>query len=217
MLFDGIDLEVTSPHDFWEQRYTKSLSRERGRAGAILQAQVAALAPGRALELGCSTGDDSLWLAEQGWQVTGVDISPAAIQTAKRLAQQADLSHKTTFLALDLSESLPAGQFELITALYFQSPYPDFPRDQILHDLAQQVVVGGHLLVVTHASHPPGADGHDPERVFPTPEAELQALDLPAGAWVARALTVRERTMTRPDGQVLQLQDNLMLLQRQPA
>lgn len=40
--------------------------------------------PGRALEVGCGTGTNSLWLARQGFSVVGVDIAPEAIDMANR-------------------------------------------------------------------------------------------------------------------------------------
>jgi SAM-dependent methyltransferase len=46
----------------------------------------AALAPGRALDLGCGTGTDSIYLAQHGWRVTGVDMVPEALAIARRNA-----------------------------------------------------------------------------------------------------------------------------------
>jgi SAM-dependent methyltransferase len=43
-------------------------------------------APGRALDLGCGTGTDSIYLARHGWEVTGVDMVPKALAIAQRRA-----------------------------------------------------------------------------------------------------------------------------------
>lgn len=51
-----------------------------------------ALTPGRALDLGCGTGTNSLYLARHGWQVVGVDIATPAIRQARRRAKEAGLS-----------------------------------------------------------------------------------------------------------------------------
>jgi len=48
--------------------------------------------PGRALDLGCGTGTSSIFLAQQGWQVTGVDFSPKAIELAHGKAQRAGVT-----------------------------------------------------------------------------------------------------------------------------
>src|SRR5262245_46034173 len=44
------------------------------------------LAPCRALDIGCGTGTHSLWLAEQGFDVLGVDVSALAIERAQEKA-----------------------------------------------------------------------------------------------------------------------------------
>jgi SAM-dependent methyltransferase len=46
-----------------------------------------ALEPGRALDLGCGTGTNALYLAQHGWFVTGVDFSSLAISSARRKAE----------------------------------------------------------------------------------------------------------------------------------
>ena len=50
-----------------------------------------ALEPGRALDLGCGTGTNSLYLARHGWSVVGVDLAAAAVRRARRKAKQARL------------------------------------------------------------------------------------------------------------------------------
>jgi 2-polyprenyl-3-methyl-5-hydroxy-6-metoxy-1,4-benzoquinol methylase len=47
---------------------------------------------GRALDLGCGTGTNAITLCRHGWQVTGIDFSPKAINTARRKATQAGLT-----------------------------------------------------------------------------------------------------------------------------
>jgi 2-polyprenyl-3-methyl-5-hydroxy-6-metoxy-1,4-benzoquinol methylase len=49
---------------------------------------IAAHPPGKALELGCGTGTNTIALAKHGWQVTGVDFAHKALQTARQKAQQ---------------------------------------------------------------------------------------------------------------------------------
>lgn len=49
-------------------------------------------ARGRALDLGCGTGTDSIFLAQHGWEVTGVDMVPRALAIARRKAAAAGVS-----------------------------------------------------------------------------------------------------------------------------
>ena len=47
--------------------------------------------PGRAIDIGCGTGTNVITLAKAGWQVTGMDFAPRAIQIAKRKIKAAGL------------------------------------------------------------------------------------------------------------------------------
>jgi SAM-dependent methyltransferase len=47
---------------------------------------------GRVLDLGCGTGTSSIYLAQQGWHVVGVDFSPKAIELAQDKAQRAGVN-----------------------------------------------------------------------------------------------------------------------------
>lgn len=212
--FDPKELENKVPKEFWDERYTPNLSRVRGKAGRFLQQELSKLDPKRVLELGCSTGDDSLWLAEQGWQVTAVDISDVATQIGQRLAEEAGLADKIDFLACDLATEFPEGEFELVCALYFQSPFESFPRARILQQAASRIVSGGHLLVVTHASAAPWSMQQHPDFVFPTLEADWAELKLSEDQWQIENLSVQSRLAKGPEGQEAEVKDNLIFVRR---
>jgi SAM-dependent methyltransferase len=57
---------------------------DKGIPAPELVRTVANRPPGRALDLGCGTGTNVRYLAEHGWQATGVDFVPAAIAKARR-------------------------------------------------------------------------------------------------------------------------------------
>ena len=52
----------------------------------VLADQIEHLPPGRALDIGCGTGVNAVWLAKRGWQVTAVDYSKVALEKSKSLA-----------------------------------------------------------------------------------------------------------------------------------
>lgn len=56
---------------------------------------------GKALDLGCGTGSHSIFLAQQGFTVTGIDISPTAIRLAREKALQAAV--KAEFIVQDVT------------------------------------------------------------------------------------------------------------------
>ena len=79
---------------WWEAFYTEGRARWSGRPNGTLVAEVAGLRPGRALDLGCGQGADAIWLAQQGWTVTAVDISQTALDAAARAAETAGVASR---------------------------------------------------------------------------------------------------------------------------
>ena len=75
---------------FWDERYSSASSIWSGNPNPQLVAEVAGLAPGRALDIGAGEGADALWLAQQGWTVTAVDISTVALERAAALTATED-------------------------------------------------------------------------------------------------------------------------------
>jgi len=68
-------------------------------------------AAGRAIDLGCGTGTNIITLAKAGWQVTGIDFAPRAIQIAKRKLKQQDI--KAQLLVGDVTHFKVDSQFDL--------------------------------------------------------------------------------------------------------
>ncbi len=59
--------------------------------------------PCKTLEVGCGTGDNAIWLAQQKFDVVGVDVSPIAIQKAKDKAAMAAVP--CALMVLDILQS----------------------------------------------------------------------------------------------------------------
>jgi cyclopropane fatty-acyl-phospholipid synthase-like methyltransferase len=78
------------------------------------------LPPGRAIDLGCGVGVEAIYLARNGFDVTGVDFSPTAIKRARRNAREAGV--QVTFVEDDLTDLRQvSGTFDLLVdigALY---------------------------------------------------------------------------------------------------
>jgi SAM-dependent methyltransferase len=71
----------------------------------------------RAIDLGCGSGANALFLAEHGFDVTGVDFSSVALAKARQAADEADLSERCRFVEGDLTAaSIPGvdGPFDLL-------------------------------------------------------------------------------------------------------
>lgn len=68
---------------------------------------------GRALEVGCGTGTNAVWLAEQGFDVFGLDLAPAAIERARVKAQS--VSQQCRLEVRDfLQGEVPPGSYDLV-------------------------------------------------------------------------------------------------------
>ncbi|MBN1485964.1 MAG: class I SAM-dependent methyltransferase [Chloroflexia bacterium] len=104
--------------------------------------------PGQALDLGCGTGTNSLYLARHGWQVVGVDISRLAICRARRKAKRAGAGRKVRFYRADVSrlDFLP-GPFDLALDIGCLHSIPPGRRDAYAAGLARLVRPGGHYLL----------------------------------------------------------------------
>jgi SAM-dependent methyltransferase len=89
--------------EHWDQRYREGDSPwDTGNTSSELQRVLAEerIAPCRAVELGCGTGTNTVWLAQEGFDMTGVDLAPLAIQRAEARAKAAGV--KVRFLAADV-------------------------------------------------------------------------------------------------------------------
>ncbi len=67
---------------------------------------------GKALDLGCGSGVFSVYVAKRGWDVTGVDFMPRAIEMAKERAKREDA--RVTWVNADLLEWTAPTSFDLI-------------------------------------------------------------------------------------------------------
>ncbi|WP_236666410.1 bifunctional NAD(P)/FAD-dependent oxidoreductase/class I SAM-dependent methyltransferase [Nocardioides baculatus] len=134
----------------WEERYSGDKVWS-GKVNVQLAAEAPALAPGRALDIGCGEGGDAIWLAQQGWQVTAVDFADAALARTTTHAEQAGVGDRVETRRVDVRTFEPAGEtWDLVTSHFFHLPDGGMP--DVVRRLASAVAPGGTLLVVGH--HP---------------------------------------------------------------
>jgi len=99
---------------------------------------------GRALDLGCGTGQNSIWLASRGWDVTGIDIVPRAIAVAR--ARAADAGVDVDFRVADVTMFAPEHVYDLVLSTY-ALPRVGSGRDLALRMASDAVGPGGTLLI----------------------------------------------------------------------
>jgi SAM-dependent methyltransferase len=202
--------------EFWDERYSHPGHVWSGRPNAQLVAHVQDLAPGRAIDVGCGEGGDAIWLAHQGWTVTGVDISPIGLAKAAAHAQEsgAEIAGRIEWEPVDLyaAEMEPLGSFDLVNSQYLHMP-PDV-RDRAFARLAAAVAPGGHLLLASHHPSDLSIPGLRPDRreLFYTPEELVARLD-PAG-WEILVAAAVERDGKDRDGRPVIVRDTVLFARR---
>ena len=210
---DAHSEEPQDPHSHWEDRYNSSGQVWSGKVNQVLADVAGALTPGRSLDLGSGEGADVIWLAQQGWQATGVDISQTAVERSRQAAQELGLDEDSIrFVASDLATFVPEGEFDLITASFLHSR-AELPRTQILHTAMAAVAPRGHLLITSHGGMPPWAT--NPDQQMPTLEQELAALELDDG-WEIEIAESRTRTARMGHDDHAELEDLVILVKKRP-
>jgi SAM-dependent methyltransferase len=196
--------------DAWDERYGGAEQIWSGNPNPQLVAEAASLTPGTALDVGCGEGGDVIWLAGQGWTVTGADFSANGLARAARHAADAGVEDRVSWWQVDARTFEPGGRtFDLVTT-HFLHP-PDGGMVEVARLLSAAVAPGGHLLVVGHAPSPVFTQLSESHR-----RAMFEAVDLIPGLPDDFDVVVAEqrpRSMTR-DGVVVDVHDSTLLARR---
>lgn len=106
------------------------------------------LTPGKALDLGCGTGTNSVYLAQHGWDVMGVDFVPRAIRAAQRKAAAAGVSPR--FIVGDVTRLTEPGlgtDYDLLFDLGCFHSIPDARRDAYVRGATDVARPGAVMLM----------------------------------------------------------------------
>lgn len=68
--------------------------------------------PGTALDIGCGAGTDSVFLAQQGWDVTSLDFMPKALEYTEKRAAEAGVS--VTPIEADITTWVPPQKYDIV-------------------------------------------------------------------------------------------------------
>ena len=120
------------------------------------------MAPGKALDLGCGEGQNAVWLAERGWIVNAVDMSPSAIGEARDYAAAAGVDGTIVFDVVDIATWRPGSRYDLVFCT-FALPARGMGRSRMLEMAAAAVAPGGTILL-TEFDASLRRDGSMPEK-----------------------------------------------------
>lgn len=191
----------------WDERYAGQEKVWSGRANPQLVTEASTLTPGTALDVGCGEGGDVIWLASQGWTVTGADFSSNGLARAQGHAAEAGVAERCDWWQVDARSFDPVGRtWDLVTSHYLHPPEGGIV--DVVGRLARAVAPGGHLLVV---GHEPGAhaDGPKARAMF---WAQDMVPGLPEGFEVVAA-EQRPRSVVR-NGETFDIGDSVLLARR---
>ena len=133
----------------WDERYAATgEALWSGGANGVLVAELTGQPPGRALDVGCGEGGDAIWLAREGWEVTGVDVSAIALGRAATAAKAAGVT--VDWRCADIAAMEPPLHGHDLVSVH----YPALRHghgEPAIHALLRATARGGTLLIVGHA------------------------------------------------------------------
>ena len=112
------DGRVMSDKQRWNLKYEGTTYIYGKEPTAFLKEKLSLLEKGKALVLAMGEGRNAVYLAENGYDVTGVDISEVGIEKCERLAEERGV--EVNSIVADLTDyDMGKEQFNLITNFYF--------------------------------------------------------------------------------------------------
>jgi SAM-dependent methyltransferase len=137
-----------------------------------------ALPAGRALDIGCGTGTQAVYLARAGWSVTGIDVVEKPLGRARRRAAAAGVA--VDWIRADVTRVPELGLAPGFTLFHDRGCYhgmPDAARTAYARGVTALAAPGAALLVMAFArtrklAAPSGTDESDIAARF-APEWEL--------------------------------------------
>lgn len=205
---DGELAEQDFDGTYWESHWVAATDHSRRPpVSPYLPAETAHLAVGTALDAGCGSGTEVLWLAERGWQVTGADISTTALSAAEHRAEEAGLAGRVEWVRADVTAWEPGRTWDLVVTSY---AHPDAGQLALYERIGRWVAPGGTLLIVAHRPGQHAGPAH-PEGATAT-LVEVTGLFTESG-WHVDAGYESTRT-AQPGGRPVQLHDVVVRARR---
>jgi SAM-dependent methyltransferase len=150
---DYYDSDYPSPYDTIFPENFDRITEYQGIAFDIERyREIVKESGGPVLELCCGTGRVAIPLAREGYDVTGVDISPAMLQKFKNALEKEEpaVNNRITLLEQDITQlSLGEKRFQIgILAFNSLLCIPDFHQQRaVLHAVASHLIAGAKLLI----------------------------------------------------------------------
>lgn len=149
----------------WDENYAGGpLPWDTGVPDPLLVDAVGRLPGGRALDIGCGTGTNAVFLASQGYAVVGVDFAPRALTLARTRASGAGVA--VAFHAADvLVDPIAGGPFDLVFDRGCLHVFDDAgDRARFAERVAELLAPGGRWLCLAGSTEGPARGRGPPQR-----------------------------------------------------
>jgi SAM-dependent methyltransferase len=179
----------------WDERFATGSYPTDPDPSPVLDRYVESFPAGRALDVATGTGRNAVFLAEQGYEVDGLDQSREGLRIARETAEERGVGDRTNWIQGDVpSYEFPTSAYDVVTISFYR------PMDR-LPDIKAALRPGGVLFVQHHlrsADESVYEVGPSTDRYrFATNELLHACLDL-------TVLHYSETTEQRPDGRQAQ-------------
>lgn len=195
--------------EIWNERYGSKEYVWTIKVNQFVEAHLAELEPGTAIDLAAGECRNAVWLASLGWQVVAVDYSSVGLEKGRRLAADHGVEDRIEFIEADAVSWQPREPVDLVVLSYLQ--LPEDQRAVVLDHAAGWLQPGGTVFVIAHdASNV--ADGYG----GPPTAAVCYTVDECVAAFSGIEVTtaeVAERQVDTPDGVKIAL-DTLVIARR---
>ena len=128
----------------WDERYSQEGWAFGTEANEFLKQQAHRIPEGQVLCLGEGEGRNSVFLAEQGYEVVGVDRSQVGLDKALALARERGVSVETVVSAIE-DFDLAEGEWEGIVSVFFHLPRE--LRERVHRSVVRGLAPGGILIL----------------------------------------------------------------------
>ncbi len=128
----------------WDEKYSAAERLWSKGPNLFVADRLGPVTPGKGLDLACGEGRNAIWLAEQGWEMTGVDFSEVALERGR---EQSDAVEWVCGDAL-VWEPPPGTRYELVLIAYLQIPQPDL--EKVVRRASTWLVPGGEIFLIGH-------------------------------------------------------------------
>ena len=143
---------TNDPLSWFEELYSSAQGNDRwipwsdGHPNPFVVEWAIGKPPGRALVVGCGLGEDAVFLDKIGWDVVAFDISPSAVEWAKKRYEKSNIE----WIVADLLNPPNdwEDEFGLVLEVHILQAVPDNIRREAARKLPLFVADGGHLVCI---------------------------------------------------------------------